>query len=100
MGLFSDDSETNPFKTAEETMHHHMKHAKGDSVDETFVRKMVAHHTGALNTGEILLEKGSDPELKQMVEKSMAEQRKEIAELQSWLQKHAMAEEAVPSLAS
>lgn len=100
MGLFTDDNETNPFKAAEEAMHHHMKHTKGDSVDETFVRKMIAHHTGALNTGEILLSQGSDAELKQMVQQSMAEQRKEIAELQSWLQKHGLSEEMVPDMSS
>lgn len=85
MGLFSSDTKTNPFKDAEETMHHNMMNAEGDSVDETFVRKMIAHHQGAIDTGEILMREGSDPELKQMVQKSSQEQQKEIEELRSWL---------------
>lgn len=86
MGLFSSDSKTNPFAEAEERMHHHMMKAEGDTVDETFVRKMIAHHQGAVETSQILLQQGSDPQLKQMVEKSVSDQEKEIRELQSWLQ--------------
>lgn len=88
MGLFTSDTKTNPFKDAEERMHEKMMSAEGNSVDETFVLKMIAHHQGAIDTGEILLREGSDSELKSMVEKSAQEQRKEIQELQSWLSRN------------
>lgn len=61
MGLFSSDTKTNPFKDAEERMHEKMMSAEGDSVDETFVLKMIAHHQGGIDAGEILLSEGIGP---------------------------------------
>ena len=88
MGLFSSDTKTNPFKDAEERMHEKMMSAEGDSVDETFVLKMIAHHQGGIDAGEILLSEGSDPELRTMVQKSSEHQKKEIEELQQWLSRN------------
>jgi uncharacterized protein (DUF305 family) len=85
MGLFSSDTKTNPFKDAEERMHEKMMSAEGNSVDETFALKMIEHHQGGIDAGEILLSEGSDPELKLMVQKSSEHQRMEIEELRTWL---------------
>lgn len=87
MGLFSSDTKTNPFADAEERMHHNMMKAEGENADETFVRKMIEHHRGALEMGEIAHREVSDPELHAMISKSSADQQKEIDELQSWLQR-------------
>lgn len=85
MGLFSSDTKINPFADAEERMHHKMMKAEGDTPDETFVRKMIEHHRGGIEMGQIHMEEGSDPMLHDMVRKSMAHQEKEIQELESWL---------------
>jgi hypothetical protein len=85
MGLFSSDTKTNPFGDAEERMHKKMMEAEGGSVDETFARKMIEHHQGGIETSEILIREGSDPELKSMAEKTMEHQRMEIEQLRSWL---------------
>lgn len=100
MGLFGGNSETNPFHDAHKRMAENMMSAKGDSVDETFVRQMIEHHRGALDMGQILLREGSDPELKQMVQKSAADQQDEIAELQKWLQTHGLEQEVASSSSS
>lgn len=70
-----------PFKVAEEKMHHKIKHTEGSNIDESFVRKMIAHHEGAIDMSEIVLEKGSDPQVLEMARKSIDEQRKDIDEL-------------------
>jgi uncharacterized protein (DUF305 family) len=85
MSLFSSDTKTNPFADAEESMHHKMMKAEGETVDETFVLKMIEHHRGGIEMGGIHMEEGSDPTLHDMVRKSMAHQEKEIQELESWL---------------
>lgn len=88
MGLFNSDTKTNPYSDAEERMHHKMMKAEGSNPDETFVRKMIEHHRGAIEMGQIHHQHGSDPELHAMVDKSKQEQEKEIAELESWLSRH------------
>ena len=88
MGVFSSDTKTNPFAGAEERMHKNMMSAEGNSVDETFALKMIEHHSGAIDAGEILLREGSDPEMQSMVQKSIEHQKKEIRELWDWMSRH------------
>jgi uncharacterized protein (DUF305 family) len=78
----------NPYAEAEMRMHQRMMQAMGSNPDETWARKMIEHHRGAIETGNILLSKGSDQQLKAMARKSIAEQQKEIDELQKWLRTH------------
>jgi uncharacterized protein (DUF305 family) len=78
----------NPYAEAEMRMHQRMMQAMGSNPDETWARKMIEHHRGAIETGNVLLSKGSDQQLKAMARKSMAEQQKEIDELQKWLRTH------------
>jgi uncharacterized protein (DUF305 family) len=85
------NTQANPFAEAEMRMHQRMMRAKGANPDETWARKMIEHHRGAIETGNILLSRGSDQQLKAMARKSMAEQQKEIDELQTWLRTHGKA---------
>lgn len=82
------NSPANPFAEAEMRMHQRMMPAMGSNPDETWARKMIEHHRGAIETGNILLSKGSDQQLKAMARKSIAAQQKEIDELQNWLRTH------------
>lgn len=70
-----------PFHAAEETMHKAMMSAEGSTVDETWVRKMIAHHEGAIAMSQILLREGTDSAVRQMASKSIEEQTKDIDEL-------------------
>lgn len=91
MGILSSDAKSNPYSDAEERMHKNMTNAQGGDADETFVRKMIEHHKGAIEMGQIHHQEGSDSELRAMVEKSRKEQEKEISELEDWLSRHARA---------
>jgi uncharacterized protein (DUF305 family) len=77
--------ENGPFHSAEKKMHHEMKEAKGDGIDETWVRKMIVHHQGGIEMSQIVLENGSDPMVREMAEKTIREQTRDIGELEQLL---------------
>ena len=82
----------NPYAEAEQRMHERMMKAMGAGPDETWARKMIEHHRGAIEMGRILVTNGADAGLKRMTHRSMAEQQSEIDSLQAWLKqkrKHA-----------
>jgi len=62
-----------------------MKGAKptGDA-DKDFVMMMIPHHQGAIDMAEVELKYGKDPELKALAEKIIADQKKEIAQMEKW----------------
>lgn len=75
----------NPFGEAEMKMHKAMMAAVGKDASETWVRKMIAHHQGAIDMANIALSTADDPKVKQKAQETIASQQKEIDELQSWL---------------
>ena len=65
-------------------------HIRGSGdVDADFVAIMVPYHQGAIDMAKVELAHGKDPELRKMAEKIIADQEKEIAEMQAWLKKNA-----------
>jgi len=56
--------------------------------DRAFALKMIEHHRGGIAMSDAVLKHGDDAEAKKMAQKSADMQRKEIAELQAWLDKH------------
>jgi uncharacterized protein (DUF305 family) len=56
--------------------------------DRAFALKMIEHHKGAIAMSEIVLKHGDDAEAKRMAQKTAEMQRKEIAQLQNWLDRH------------
>ena len=59
-----------------------------DSPDNDFASLMKNHHIGAIEMAQLELAKGTDPQLKQIAQKMLDEQQKEIAELNSFLSGH------------
>ena len=54
-----------------------------------FVRMMIPHHQSAIDMAKVLLaEENADPEIKAIAEKIVADQTKEIQQLQAWLKTH------------
>ena len=59
----------------------------GDT-DKDFAMMMRMHHEQAIKMAEVELKSGKDAKLKQMAQKIIDAQRKEIKELDDWLAKH------------
>lgn len=56
--------------------------------DNDFAALMKVHHMGALEMAQLELAKGADPQLKQMAQKMLNDQQREIAELNTFLSGH------------
>jgi uncharacterized protein (DUF305 family) len=56
--------------------------------DHDFVTHMAPHHQGAIDMAEIELKYGSDAKLKQLAARIISAQQREIAFMQTWLEKH------------
>lgn len=69
-------------------MHQKMMAAEDADPDRAFALKMIQHHQGGIDMARIVQQHGDDAEIKKMAQKTADMQRKEIAELQSWLDRH------------
>lgn len=70
-------------------MHMDMGSESTGNAEVDFAAGMIPHHEGAVAMAELLLEHGTDPELRAMAEAIIATQTAEIAFLQGWLEKNA-----------
>ena len=55
--------------------------------DVSFVCGMIAHHMGAISMSEVELKYGDNDEAKQMAQKVIEAQKKEIEEMSKWVDK-------------
>ncbi|MBY5767443.1 DUF305 domain-containing protein [Rhizobium laguerreae] len=55
--------------------------------DVSFVCGMIAHHMGAISMSEVELKYGDNEEAKQMAQKVIEAQKKEIEEMSKWVDK-------------
>ncbi len=76
------------YMKAMQDMHQKMMSAEDADPDRAFALKMIEHHQGGIAMSQVLQKHGDDAELKQMAQKPSDMQRKEIAELQAWLDRH------------
>ena len=75
----------NPFAQAEEQMHQAMMAAVGADPSETWIRKMIEHHRGAVAMSDIVLAQSPTPEVRAEAEKTRTEQQREISRLEAML---------------
>lgn len=77
---------TEALKAANAHMHHAMDIELTGNPDADFVRSMIPHHEGAIEMARIVIEHGSDPEVLQLAQRIVADQEREIAQMQRWLE--------------
>src|SRR3546814_16446782 len=66
-------------------MHQKVTSAMGADATETWVRKMVEHRRGAIAMSRIVLRETTDSKVRMMANKAVAEQTREVGELEGWL---------------
>jgi uncharacterized protein (DUF305 family) len=76
------------FMEANDRMHGGMAIEFTGNPDVDFIRGMIPHHQGAVEMARIVLEYGSDPEVKKLAEAVIAAQEAEIKWMQDWLAKN------------
>lgn len=87
----------NPFGPAEQSMHQAMMAAGGANLSETWARKMITHHQGAVEMSEVLIRQGGNPQALAMARRIAADQRREIAHLEGMLRGEAVSAAAAPT---
>jgi hypothetical protein len=73
------------YQPGEMQMHNAMMAAKGTTVDETWMRKMIEHHRGAIAMSDIVLGQNPPAPVIAMAQKTKSDQTKEIAHLEAML---------------
>ena len=58
--------------------------ASGETVDEAYIAKMIAHHEGAVAMAQVALRESRDPEIRRMALAVIDAQTREIAEMKAW----------------
>jgi uncharacterized protein (DUF305 family) len=82
----SDVAAVHAYVDSMERMHEAMAGmAYSGDADIDFARGMIPHHVAAIEMAAIVLEHGSDPEIRALAAAIVAAQEAEIAELEAWL---------------
>ncbi|WEK06784.1 MAG: DUF305 domain-containing protein [Candidatus Devosia phytovorans] len=84
----SESASSQAFATANAKMHADMAMELTGNADVDFIRGMIPHHRGAVDMARIVLEHGSDSEVKALAEAVITAQEAEIAWMQEWLTKN------------
>lgn len=77
----------NPYGPAEMQMHHKMMAAKGADAGETWIRKMIEHHRGAVEMSQIALRGTQNADVRREAQKTIDSQNREIANLNAMLRR-------------
>ena len=75
-------AQSNPFSDAEQKMNQAMMSAVGTDVGDNWTKKMVAHHQGAIDMSEVVLQQNPTPDVAEMARMTIEKNRKDIGDIQ------------------
>lgn len=96
----ADRASLEPYRPVHEEMSRSMMAAVGDNVEETFMRKMLAHHRGGVALSDVVLAEGANARVRPQAQKTRAGQAEEAKMVEDMLAGKPMGSSEAPAARS